>query len=234
MASQLFLPAIVIFLIAYGLIISEKFNRTVIALLGAVLMLVFHILTQEEALGFIDFNTVGLLIGMMIIVNILKRTGIFQYVAIKTAQLSKGSPWRIMIYFAVITAISSALLDNVTTILLIAPVTFVITETLGLNAIPFLLTEVFSANIGGLATSIGDPTIIMISGATGLSFTDVLFNLGPVVLVIFATVLFILKFVFRKHFVISDENKAKIAEFDVSKTITNPTLLKKKAGLFYY
>lgn len=227
MASQLFLPAIVIFLIAYGLIISEKFNRTVIALLGAVLMLVFHILTQEEALGFIDFNTVGLLIGMMIIVNILKRTGIFQYVAIKTAQLSKGSPWRIMIYFAVITAISSALLDNVTTILLIAPVTFVITETLGLNAIPFLLTEVFSANIGGLATSIGDPTIIMISGATGLSFTDVLFNLGPVVLVIFATVLFILKFVFRKHFVISDGNKAKIAEFDVSKTITNPTLLKK-------
>ena len=227
MESQQFLPAIIIFLVAYGIIISEKFNRTVVALLGAVLMVIFHIFNQEEALKFIDFNTVGLLIGMMIIVNILKRTGIFQYVAIKTAKLSKGSPWRIMVYFAVITAISSALLDNVTTILLIAPVTFVITETLGLNAIPFLLTEVFSANIGGLATSIGDPTIIMISGATGLSFTDVLFNLGPVVLVIFTMLLLILKFIFNKQLHISEENKNKVEEFDVSKAITDPTLLEK-------
>ncbi len=227
MESQQFLPAIIIFLVAYGIIISEKFNRTVVALLGAVFMVIFHIFNQEEALKFIDFNTVGLLIGMMIIVNILKRTGIFQYVAIKTAKLSKGSPWRIMVYFAAITAISSALLDNVTTILLIAPVTFVITETLGLNAIPFLLTEVFSANIGGLATSIGDPTIIMISGATGLSFTDVLFNLGPVVLVIFTVVLLILKFIFNKQLHISEENKKKIEEFDVSKAITDPVLLRK-------
>lgn len=228
--SQQFLPAIIIFLIAYGVIISEKFNRTVVALLGAVLMVVFHIFNQEDALKFIDFNTVGLLIGMMIIVSILKRTGIFQYVAIKTAKLSKGSPWRIMLYFAAITAVSSALLDNVTTILLIAPVTFVITETLGLNAIPFLLTEVFSANIGGLATSIGDPTIIMISGATGLSFTDVLFNLGPIVLVIFTVVLLILKFIFREQLHISEDNKKKIESFDVSKAITDPVLLR-KSGL---
>ena len=227
MENPHFLPAIIIFLIAYGIIISEKFNRTVIALIAAVLMVVFHIFNQEQALEFIDFNTVGLLIGMMIIVNILKRTGIFQYVAIKTAKLSKGSPWRIMVYFAIITAVSSALLDNVTTILLIAPVTFVITETLGLNAIPFLLTEVFSANIGGLATSIGDPTIIMISGATGLSFTDVLFNLGPIVLVIFTVVLLILKLIFHKQLHISEDNKKKIEQFDVSKAITDPTLLKK-------
>ncbi len=227
MENPHFLPAIIIFLIAYGIIISEKFNRTVIALIAAVLMVVFHIFNQEQALEFIDFNTVGLLIGMMIIVNILKRTGIFQYVAIKTAKLSKGSPWRIMVYFAIITAVSSALLDNVTTILLIAPVTFVITETLGLNAIPFLLTEVFSANIGGLATSIGDPTIIMISGATGLSFTDVLFNLGPIVLIIFTVVLLILKLIFHKQLHISEDNKKKIEQFDVSKAITDPTLLKK-------
>lgn len=227
MENPHFLPAIIIFLIAYGIIISEKFNRTVIALIAAVLMVVFHIFNQEQALEFIDFNTVGLLIGMMIIVNILKRTGVFQYVAIKTAKLSKGSPWRIMVYFAIITAVSSALLDNVTTILLIAPVTFVITETLGLNAIPFLLTEVFSANIGGLATSIGDPTIIMISGATGLSFTDVLFNLGPIVLVIFTVVLLILKLIFHKQLHISEDNKKKIEQFDVSKAITDSTLLKK-------
>ena len=234
MESQQFLPAIIIFLVAYGIIISEKFNRTVVALLGAVFMVIFHIFNQEEALKFIDFNTVGLLIGMMIIVNILKRTGIFQYVAIKTAKLSKGSPWRIMVYFAAITAISSALLDNVTTILLIAPVTFVITETLGLNAIPFLLTEVFSANIGGLATSIGDPTIIMISGATGLSFTDVLFNLGPVVLVIFTVVLLILKFIFNKQLHISEDNKKKIEEFDVSKAITDPVLLRKSGIILLF
>ncbi|MGL4337981.1 MAG: SLC13 family permease, partial [Turicibacter sp.] len=141
MGSNQIMPAIIIFLVAYGIIISEKLNRTVIALLGAVFMVIFHVLDQNEAFGIIDFNTIGLLVGMMIIVSILKRTGIFQYVAIKTAKLSKGSPWLIMLYFSVITAVASALLDNVTTILLIAPVTFVITETLGLNPIPFLITE---------------------------------------------------------------------------------------------
>lgn len=227
MESQSFLPAIIIFLVAYGIIISEKLNRTVIALLGAVLMIVFHILSQEEAFGIIDFNTIGLLIGMMIIVNILKRTGVFQYVAIKTAKLSKGSPWKILLYFSVITAVSSALLDNVTTILLIAPVTFVITETLGLNPIPFLISEVLTANIGGTATLIGDPPNIMIGGATNLSFTDFIVNLGPVVLVIFVIVLFLLKVIYGKQLKISDENKEKIAEFDESKTITDPVLLKK-------
>lgn len=227
MESQSFLPAIIIFLVAYGIIISEKLNRTIVALLGAVLMVVFHILSQEEAFGIIDFNTIGLLIGMMIIVNILKRTGVFQYVAIKTAKLSKGSPWKIMLYFSVITAVSSALLDNVTTILLIAPVTFVITETLGLNPVPFLIAEVLTANIGGTATLIGDPPNIMIGGATNLSFTDFLFNLGPVVVVIFVVVLFLLKLIYGKQLKISDENKAKIADFDESKTITDPVLLKK-------
>lgn len=227
MESTYFLPAIIIFLIAYGIIISEKLNRTVIALLGAMFMIVFHILTQEEAFHIIDFNTIGLLVGMMVIVNILKRTGIFQYVAIKTAKLSKGSPWKIMLYFSIVTAISSALLDNVTTILLIAPVTFVITETLGLNPVPFLITEVLTANIGGTATLIGDPPNIMIGGATNLSFMDFLVNLGPIVVVIFIVVLFLLKQIYGKQLKISEENKAKIAEFDESKTITNPVLLKK-------
>jgi len=227
MESQSFLPAIIVFLVAYGIIISEKLNRTVVALLGAVLMIVFHILSQEEAFGIIDFNTIGLLIGMMIIVNILKRTGVFQYVAIKTAKLSKGSPWKIMLYFSVITAVASALLDNVTTILLIAPVTFVITETLGLNPVPFLIAEVLTANIGGTATLIGDPPNIMIGGATNLSFSDFLFNLGPVVVIIFVAVLSLLKLIYGKQLKISDENKAKISDFDESKTITDPVLLKK-------
>lgn len=222
-----FLPAIIIFLVAYGIIISEKLNRTVVALLGAIAMVVFHILSQEEAFHVIDFNTIGLLVGMMTIVNILKRTGIFQYIAIKTAKLSKGSPWKIMLYFSVVTAVASALLDNVTTILLIAPVTFVITETLGLNPVPFLITEVLTANIGGTATLIGDPPNIMIGGATNLSFMDFLVNLGPVVVVIFIVVLFLLKFIYGSQLKISEENKAKIAEFDETKTITDPVLLKK-------
>ena len=222
-----FLPAIIIFLVAYGIIISEKLNRTVVALLGAIAMVVFHILSQEEAFHVIDFNTIGLLVGMMTIVNILKRTGIFQYIAIKTAKLSKGSPWKIMLYFSVVTAVASALLDNVTTILLIAPVTFVITETLGLNPVPLLITEVLTANIGGTATLIGDPPNIMIGGATNLSFMDFLINLGPVVVVIFIVVLLLLKFIYGSQLKISEENKAKIAEFDETKTITDPVLLKK-------
>lgn len=222
-----FLPAIIIFLVAYGIIISEKLNRTVVALLGAIAMVVFHILSQKEAFHVIDFNTIGLLVGMMTIVNILKRTGIFQYIAIKTAKLSKGSPWKIMLYFSVVTAVASALLDNVTTILLIAPVTFVITETLGLNPVPFLITEVLTANIGGTATLIGDPPNIMIGGATNLSFMDFLINLGPVVVVIFIVVLLLLKFIYGSQLKISEENKAKIAEFDETKTITDPVLLKK-------
>ncbi|MCI8700973.1 MAG: ArsB/NhaD family transporter [Turicibacter sp.] len=227
MENTNFLPAIIIFLVAYGIIISEKLNRTVVALLGAIAMVVFHILSQEEAFHVIDFNTIGLLVGMMTIVNILKRTGIFQYIAIKTAKLSKGSPWKIMLYFSVVTAVASALLDNVTTILLIAPVTFVITETLGLNPVPFLITEVLTANIGGTATLIGDPPNIMIGGATNLSFMDFLVNLGPVVVVIFIVVLFLLKFIYGSQLKISEENKAKIAEFDETKTITDPVLLKK-------
>ncbi|NCE78966.1 SLC13 family permease [Turicibacter sp. TS3] len=227
MENTNFLPAIIIFLVAYGIIISEKLNRTVVALLGAIAMVVFHILSQEEAFHVIDFNTIGLLVGMMTIVNILKRTGIFQYIAIKTAKLSKGSPWKIMLYFSVVTAVASALLDNVTTILLIAPVTFVITETLGLNPVPFLITEVLTANIGGTATLIGDPPNIMIGGATNLSFMDFLINLGPVVVVIFIVVLLLLKFIYGSQLKISEENKAKIAEFDETKTITDPVLLKK-------
>lgn len=227
MENANFLPAIIIFLVAYGIIISEKLNRTVVALLGALAMVVFHILSQEEAFHVIDFNTIGLLVGMMTIVNILKRTGIFQYIAIKTAKLSKGSPWKIMLYFSVVTAVASALLDNVTTILLIAPVTFVITETLGLNPVPFLITEVLTANIGGTATLIGDPPNIMIGGATNLSFMDFLINLGPVVVVIFIVVLLLLKFIYGSQLKISEENKAKIAEFDETKTITDPVLLKK-------
>ena len=217
--------ALIIFILTYTVIISEKINRTVIALLGAVLMIVFQVMPQEKAFRVIDFNTIGLLIGMMIIVIILRKTGIFQYIAIKTAKASKGDPWKIFLMFAIITALASALLDNVTTILLIAPVTLVITDTLKLNAFPFLFAEIFAANIGGTATLIGDPPNIMIGGATGLGFMEFLYNLAPITIVIFIVILFIMKFIFRKEFKVTEENKKKVLLFDEHKTIQDKKLL---------
>jgi Na+/H+ antiporter NhaD/arsenite permease-like protein len=217
--------ALIIFILTYTAIISEKINRTVIALFGAVLMIIFQVMPQTRAFGVIDFNTIGLLVGMMIIVIILRKTGIFQYIAIRTAKASKGDPWKIFLMFSIITAIASALLDNVTTILLIAPVTLVITDTLKLNPFPFLFAEIFAANIGGTATLIGDPPNIMIGGATGLGFMDFLINLAPVAIVIFIATLFILKYMFRKEFKVSEENKKKVLDFDEHKTIQDKKLL---------
>lgn len=217
--------ALIIFILTYTAIISEKINRTVIALFGAVLMIIFQVMPQSRAFGVIDFNTIGLLIGMMIIVIILRKTGIFQYIAIRTAKASKGDPWKIFLLFSIITAIASALLDNVTTILLIAPVTLVITDTLKLNPFPFLFAEIISANIGGTATLIGDPPNIMIGGATGLGFMDFLTNLAPVTIVIFVITIFIMKFMFRKEFKVSEENRKKVLDFDEHKTINDKKLL---------
>ncbi|WP_432406408.1 SLC13 family permease [Wukongibacter sp. M2B1] len=219
------LLAVLIFTLTYTAIISEKINRTAIAIFGAVLMIVSQVISQEHAFGIIDFNTIGLLIGMMIIVNILKKTGVFQYVAIRTAKIAKGDPWKIIVSFSVITAISSALLDNVTTILLIAPVTFVITDTLEMNPIPFLIPEVIAANVGGTATLIGDPPNIMIGGATGLGFMDFLINLAPVVIIIFVITIFILKIIYGKSLKVDEKNRMKIFEFDEAKTIKDRRLL---------
>ncbi|ERJ12045.1 ArsB/NhaD family transporter [Haloplasma contractile] len=228
--EQHLLVAIIIFILTYAAIVSEKINRTAVALFGAILMIVFGVIPQEshdklDAIEVIDFNTIGLLIGMMLIVNILKRTGIFQYIAIKTAKVAKGDPWKIILLFSIITAISSALLDNVTTILLIAPVTFVITDTLKMNPIPFLISEILAANIGGAATLIGDPPNIMIGGATDLGFLDFVLNLSPVILVIFIITIFILKFIYKDSLEVTEENRRKVLEFDETKTISDEKLL---------
>ena len=216
-----------IFILTYIIIISEKINRTAIALLGAALMIALKVLSQEEAFLAVDFNTIGLLIGMMIIVTITKKTGVFQYVAIKAAKRAKGDPWKIIIFFSIITAISSALLDNVTTVLLVTPVTLVITETLKMNPIPFLIPEILIANIGGTATLIGDPPNIMIGSATNLGFLDFMVNLGPVVIVIFIVTMFLLKIKYKKELIVEDSLKKEIMNFDESKAIEDKKLLKK-------
>jgi len=219
--------AIGVFSVTYLLIMSEKLNRTAVAMVGALLMVLLNIEAQERAIHYIDFNTIGLLIGMMIIVNIMKKSGIFQYVAVKAAKIAKGDPWKILLYFAVITAVASAFLDNVTTVLLIVPVTLVLTDTLELNPIPFLVPEILIANIGGTATLIGDPPNIMIGSATGLGFMDFLINLGPVVVVIFIVTMIAFKYGYRMHYRASDENKRKVMKMNEKLAIKDPVLMKK-------
>jgi Na+/H+ antiporter NhaD/arsenite permease-like protein len=181
--------ATVIFVATYAVIVSERLDRAVVALAGAGLMLAFGVLDQQQALQAIDANTLALLIGMMIIINVLRRTGVFRYAGWHTAIVLGGDPWRMMVGFAVFTAVASALLDNVTTVLLIAPVTIAICDDLGLDSRPFLITQVIASNIGGTSTLIGDPPNIMIGSATGLDFMAFLTNLGPVVLVLLVLML---------------------------------------------
>lgn len=216
---------ILIFVVSYIMIVSEKLHRTVVALLGAVLMVLFQVVSQDGALEHIDFNTLGLLIGMMIIVNIIKRTGLFQYLAIKTAKIAKGDPIKILVYFSIITAISSGLLDNVTTILLIVPVTLVISDSLKLNPVPFIIAEILSANIGGAATLIGDPPNIMIGSHKGIGFLDFVINLGPLMLVIFIVTVFIIKALYKKDLKVDEKDKKFVLTMDPKKAITDKRLL---------
>lgn len=216
-----------VFLVTFILIVSEKINRTVAAMLGAMVLLVIKIITQENAVEFIDYTTVGVLVGMMIIVSIIKRTGLFQYLAIKMAKLSKGDPMKIIIVFGIMTAVLSAFLDNVTTILLMIPVTLVISKLLKLNPIPFIMTEVISSNIGGTATLIGDPPNIMIGSEAGIGFLDFIVNLSPVVIVILIMTVFIMRFVYKKELIVEEKLKNEIMKLDEYSAITDKTLLTK-------
>jgi len=228
-----FVVGILVFTLSYVAIISEKLNRMIVAVFGATLMILFHVISQEDALAKIDFNTLGLLIGMMIIVNIIKTTGLFQYLAILTAKIAKGNPKLILIYFAIITAVSSALLDNVTTILLIVPVTLVISDTLKINPLPFIIAEIMSANIFGAATLIGSPPSIMIGGATGYSFGDFIMNMLPIMTVIIIVTISLILFIFRKAFTVAEKDKKEILSFDENKAITNSKLLKKSLFVLF-
>ncbi|OIO70048.1 MAG: hypothetical protein CO186_02570 [Zetaproteobacteria bacterium CG_4_9_14_3_um_filter_49_83] len=219
--------AVTVLLLIYGIIMLEKFNRAVLSLLGAGLMIFCGVITQKQAMAGIDFNTIGLLTGMMVIVAISQKTGMFQYVAIKAAKSVKGSPWGILVMLSVVTAVFSAFLDNVTTVLLIAPVTLLITEALGVRPYPYLFAQILASNIGGTATLIGDPPNIMIGSAAHLSFYDFLVNLAPITPVIFAVVLLCVWFMFGRDLHASEENKALVMQFNENEAITNPQLLKK-------
>lgn len=215
----------------YGLIISEKIHRAVISLAGAVAVVVLGVLSQEQAVEGIDFNTIGLLVGMMIIVGIARRSGIFEYLAIKAVKVSRGQPLRIMVFLTVITALLSALLDNVTTVLLIIPVTFSVANSLDIDPLPLLLAEVIGSNIGGTATLIGDPPNILIGSATHLSFLDFILNLAPAVAVVLIMTLVLLAMIYRKSMDVAEEKKRTIVQMDELAAIKDYALLKKSLAV---
>jgi len=225
--------AVSILLLVYGVIMSEKFNRAVLSLLGAGLMILCGALNQQQAVAGIDFNTIGLLTGMMVIVAISQKTGMFQYVAIKAAKLAKGEPWWILVMLSMVTAVFSALLDNVTTVLLIAPVTLLITDALGVRPYPYLFALILASNIGGTATLIGDPPNIMIGSAAHLSFTDFLVNLTPIIPIIFIVVIAVIWFMFGRDLHATDEKKALIMQFDENAAIKDIPLLKKSLFVLF-
>ncbi|OIQ00496.1 MAG: hypothetical protein AUK35_02880 [Zetaproteobacteria bacterium CG2_30_46_52] len=225
--------AVTLLLVVYAVIMAEKFNRAVLALLGAGLMILCGVITQQQAVAGVDFNTIGLLTGMMVIVAISQKTGMFQYVAIKAAKIVKGNPWGILVMLSMVTAVFSAFLDNVTTVLLIAPVTLLITDALGVRPYPYLFAQIFASNIGGAATLIGDPPNIMIGSAANLSFMDFLLNLAPITPIIFFITLGAVWFMFGRDLSASEENKALIMQFNENEALKDIPLLKKSLFVLF-
>jgi Na+/H+ antiporter NhaD/arsenite permease-like protein len=217
--------AAAILLLTYVAVMSERVNRAVVALIGAGFAIVLGVVNQMTAIQSIDFNTLALLAGMMIIVGIAKRSGLFGYVAIKTAQIMRARPAGILIALPLVTAVFSALLDNVTTVLLIVPVTLVICSELRVRPYPFLFTEIFASNIGGTATLIGDPPNILIGSAVGLTFSDFVAALGPVIVVIFAVQTLLMHFVWGRHLRSDSSHRARIMQMKAGEAIDDRRLL---------
>ncbi len=223
--------SIVIFLITMTAIMTERIHRTVAAITGAILLIVTHILTIETSISYVDMNTIGVLVGMMLFVAVVKNSGIFEYIAIKSAKIAKGKPVNIMIIFILITAILSAFLDNVTTVLLIGPMTIAITRILNINPVPFLITQIMASNIGGTATLIGDPPNIMIGSAANLGFTDFILNTGlPVIFIIITAIIYFL-LIYKKQLIVDEENISKVMEMDEKKAIKDKSLMFKSIVL---
>ena len=228
-----------ILLVAYVFIATEKIPKVTVALLGAALTILLGLVSQTKMadgvlnahyfINFVDFNVIFLLVSMMIIVSIATRSGMFNWIANELLRLTKGHPKMVLFVLGLFTAVTSAFLDNVTTVILIMPVTFFIATQLDINPIPFLITEIFSSNIGGTATLIGDPPNIIIGSAAGLSFMDFVQELTPIIAVIFLVIVVLMTFVFRKQLVTTPEKMAAVANLDNSKTITDFPLMIRSA-----
>jgi Na+/H+ antiporter NhaD/arsenite permease-like protein len=223
-----FWGSIAIFLATYSLIIWEKFHRMVVAMGGGLAMLLLGFLTQETALkDDIDFNTIGLLTGMMILVTITRRTGVFEAIAIWSARITRGQPLSLLALLSIITATASAFLDNVTTVLLIVPVTLTLTDKLAVTPVPFLIAEIIASNIGGTATLIGDPPNIMIGSAANLDFNSFILHLAPISLIVLAVTTALLILIYRKDLQVEDKNREAILLLNFKDEIKDRRLLNK-------
>jgi Na+/H+ antiporter NhaD/arsenite permease-like protein len=218
-----------VFVIAYVLIATERFNKTLVALAGATAMFFLPIINSDEVFYSrdtgVNWDVLFLLLGMMIIVSVVRQTGVFEYVAIWSAKRSKGSPLRIMILLVLVTALGSAFLDNVTTVLLIAPVTLLVCERLAVSPVPFLMVEAFAANIGGAATLVGDPTSIIIGTGANLSFISFLANMGPPVIIVLIVLLMLLPRMFPGFFTVDADRVADVMSLDEGEAIRDRRLL---------
>jgi Na+/H+ antiporter NhaD/arsenite permease-like protein len=214
-----------IFVVAYALIASERFDRTLVALLGGLLVVIFGIIDQEEAFAGIDFNVIFLLAGMMILAGGLSKTGFFEYVAGLAIHRSRGEPFRLLVILSIATVILAAFLDNVTTVVLLTPITLSIARTLKVSPFPYLISQIFASNIGGTATLIGDPPNILIGSAAGLDFADFLVNLAPVVVVIMAVFLAMLWLMFGRSMADDQDRLDVMAALDPSAAITDRPLM---------
>jgi Na+/H+ antiporter NhaD/arsenite permease-like protein len=220
--------AVAVFLIALAVIATERVHRTKVALLGAALVVLFvSEFDQEKAIEAVDFNTIGLLVGMMILVYLTQQTGVYDYIAIRAGQISKGRPLWVVLSLAGTTAVLSAFLDNLTTILLIVPITFLLADALDIDPIPLIVIEIISSNIGGTATLIGDPPNIIIAGATDLSFNSFIVNLAPIVIVTFGVVVTGLYLYYRSRLQIDEKNRRYVMELDAVGSISDAAELRR-------
>ncbi len=211
--------AIAIFVVALAAIASERVDRTKVALLGATLIVLTQTIDQEHAIEAVDWNTIGLLAGMMLMVKLTETTGVYTWVAIRAGQLSKGRPLAVVLALAITTGVLSAFLDNVTTVLLVVPITFLLADTLDVDPVPLIVIEIVASNIGGTATLIGDPPNILIAGHTGLSFGAFIVNLAPIVILTLAVVIPVLFLAFRSRLRIVPEARERMMQLDASRSI---------------
>ena len=219
--------AVGLFAAALAVIASERVHRTKVALLGAVLLLLTQTIDQHVAIEAIDWNTLGLLAGMMLMVKVTEPTGVYNWLAIKAGQLSRGQSLWVVVALAGTTAVLSAFLDNLTTVLLMVPITFLLADALDIDPIPLVVIEILVSNIGGTATLIGDPPNILIAGATGLSFTAFIANLAPIALVSFVVVTGGLYLVFRRQLHVTPEARARVMDLDAARSIEDMDELKR-------
>jgi len=221
----------IILVITYAILLSEKVNRTVVVLLGASLVIVTGVIDQDQAIAGIDFNTIALLTGMMIIVSVTRTSGVFEFVAIWSTKKVKAEPMGILIVLSIVTAVFSAFLDNLTTVLLVVPVALLIAEKLDVSPYPFLFSQILAANIGGTATLIGDPPNILIGSATGLTFMQFLTNMGPVSVLVLIVMVPIFRLLWGKGLVADERRRQRVMRFKEADSIKDMLLLKKSMAV---